>query len=194
MVIETNTNSHRGTLFYSFEVPKDGNLLGQFKRYYGYWNHFQLFNHVIFVEFFFCGSKASCDWLIFKYIRICFFLSKCVKLTKDVEGDNNRIYLFCISFAARSQDGIIHSGLVAIYQEKQMKSWIWSKVSCGLSLTFDLIFFLLLPQQSFSFLSKVKVKCQLKRTKKNNRWQDQLNQKVRWNPSWYSIKWHVVVI
>lgn len=36
MVVETNRNSHRGTLFYSFEVPKDQNLLTGFKRYYGY--------------------------------------------------------------------------------------------------------------------------------------------------------------
>lgn len=51
MVVETNRNSHRGTLFYSFEVPKDQNLLTGFKRYYGYKIHIQL----IFCQF--CWSN-----------------------------------------------------------------------------------------------------------------------------------------
>ena len=50
MVVETNTNSHRGTLFYSFEVPKDQNLLAGFKRHYRY-NH-NIDVKCIFVKYF----------------------------------------------------------------------------------------------------------------------------------------------
>lgn len=45
MVVETSTNSHRGTLFYSWnseKAPKDGNLLTNFKRYYGYNIYFRV--------------------------------------------------------------------------------------------------------------------------------------------------------
>lgn len=37
MVVETETNSHRGTLFYSFEVPKNQSLLSEYKRHYRYY-------------------------------------------------------------------------------------------------------------------------------------------------------------
>lgn len=42
MVAETETNSHRGTLFYSFEVRKDDNLLSEFKRHYRYFGIYEL--------------------------------------------------------------------------------------------------------------------------------------------------------
>lgn len=111
MVVETNRNSHRGTLFYSFEVPKDQNLLTGFKRYYGYHIYTPIFLKLQWTDRYFENenSKVQRNPHIFKQFSV----------------SNNEISIF---FTARSQDGTIHSDLVEIYQEKQMKSWIWSKV------------------------------------------------------------------